>query len=119
MVEVGVAPVEHKDVVVAVLGVAAGLSGLVLVFLGLVVSAYQSYAADAPQTVRTRYRRVALGILAVFLLGMACVVTASFWLFGLNDNHGLYIATVWLFVAQVIALLAATGWTVARLMWGD
>jgi hypothetical protein len=32
------AVVGHKDVVIAILGVSAGLSGLVLVFLGLVLN---------------------------------------------------------------------------------
>jgi hypothetical protein len=36
----------QEDIVVATMGAAAGSAGLVLVFLGIVVSAVQSYAGD-------------------------------------------------------------------------
>ena len=41
--------IESKDVVLGALGAAAALAGLVLVFLGIVIAAYQSYAGNAHQ----------------------------------------------------------------------
>ena len=40
----------------AVFGAAAGLSGLLLVFLGIVVSAFQSYSAATPASAVAPYR---------------------------------------------------------------
>jgi hypothetical protein len=38
----------HKDVVIALLGASATIAGLVLVFLGLVVSAYDALGTAVP-----------------------------------------------------------------------
>lgn len=110
--------VQHKDVVLALLGVSAALAGLVLVFLGLIITAYQSFRTPTPAPVLNRYRRIAVTVLAAFGLGIACVVVATLWLLRLEDSQGLYVATVLLFSAQMAALLIATGSTAFRLLWG-
>ena len=111
--------IEHKDVVLAVLGTSAGLSGLVLVFLGLVVSAYGGLAGDVPQAVKRPLRRTGWLILSAFLLGTGCTGAATWWLTRLRegDNVTLYAATVSLFVAQLLALVLATVWTLRKLLW--
>jgi hypothetical protein len=109
--------VEHKDVVVALLGVSAGLAGLVLVFLGLVITTFRSFQAPTPAAVLDPFRRATGMVLAAFAIGIACVVVASIWLVRLGENQGLYVATVVLFGAQIAALLVATGSTVFRLVW--
>src|SRR2546423_2960856 len=40
--------IEPKDVVLALLGASAGLGGFVLVFLGVIIASYQSYAGNVP-----------------------------------------------------------------------
>src|SRR5438270_12350237 len=67
------AVVEHKDVVIASLGASAGLAGLVLVFLGLVVSAIDKYPAGTKPAIVRKSRRPALAILVSFGSGIACV----------------------------------------------
>jgi vacuolar-type H+-ATPase subunit I/STV1 len=109
--------VEHKDVVLSLLGVSAGLSGLVLVFLGFVVSTYQSFERPTPKNVLSRYRNAAALVLAAFAIGVACVALATAWLLGLGHSQALYVAMVWVFGAQVVALVVATGWTVWQLVW--
>lgn len=109
--------VEHRDVVLAVVGISAGLAGLALVFLGLVVSTYQSFVAPTPDTVLARYRLVVGVVLAAFAVGLACVVVATLWLLSLTDHQALYVATVGLFAAQLVSLLVATVFTVSRLVW--
>lgn len=110
--------VEHKDVVLALLGVAAGFAGLTLVFLGLVISTYQSFDGPTPAPVLNRYRRIAVAILIAFGIGIGCVSTATLWLMGSGDNGFLYDATIGLFGAQVVALVIASGLTAFRLLWG-
>lgn len=111
--------VGHKDVVLALLGVSAGLVGLVLVFLGFLIAAFQSFDATTPKTVLDRYRRAGVAVLVAFGIGVLCVVAATAWLVDLGNNRFLYLATVWLFAAQIAAVLGATVWTVRRLMWAD
>lgn len=111
--------VEHKDVVLALLGVSSGLAGLVLVFLGLILNTLASFAGDTPESVLVPYRRAVVATLLSFGVGIACVVLAFAWLVELSDNHSLYILTVTLFGIQVAALLGTTLWTAARLVWGD
>ena len=56
------------DVVPAVFGAAAGLAGLLLVFLGVSMSAFQSYAGDVPAAATAGFRRAGAWILGAFLL---------------------------------------------------
>jgi hypothetical protein len=46
-------------VMIALLGGAAGVAGLTLVFLGIVISAVQLFAATTPRKILDRYRRIA------------------------------------------------------------
>ena len=109
--------VEHRDVVLAVVGASAGLSGLVLVFLGLVMAAYGGLAGDTPKSVKRPLRRTGWAIMLAFGVGMACVATATCWLIGLQENRPLYVSTVALFFVQLSALVAAALWTMRELLW--
>lgn len=109
--------VAHKDVVLALLGASAGLAGLLLVFLGLVVGAYGGLAGDTPARVKAPLRRVGRFLMAAFVVGLACVGVASGWLVQLAGGEGLYVATVVLFAAQLAMLLLGTGWTLKELLW--
>jgi hypothetical protein len=114
---VAASPVEHKDVVLAIMGASAALSGLVLVFLGLVVGAYGGLAGDTPSAVRTPLRRTALIILGSFALGVLCLVIAVAWLVDSGSSDVLYAGSVVLFAAQLLALVVASGWTLRELLW--
>lgn len=110
--------VGHKDVVVAVLGASAALSGLVLVFLGLVASATGSFPPGTKPSIVKRARRPVFAVLGSFGVGIACVGSAVWWLLLPPNNTTLYIATVSLFFMQLVSLVVATVWSVRRGLWG-
>jgi hypothetical protein len=107
--------VVHKDVVIALLGASATIVGLILVFLGLVVSAYGTLAGDTPKSVKDRLRRTAGWVLVPFGLGLAEITAATIWL--LHQSCGAYSLTVMLFIATIVTLAAAAFWTLRKLMW--
>ncbi len=112
------ATVEHKDVVIALLGASAGLAGLALVFLGLVEAATAVYPGGTKRAIIEARRRPALAVLASFGLGVLCVAAAAWWLLLLGGDRRLYICVAALFAAQLVALVVATIWTVLRSLWG-
>ena len=110
--------VAHADVVIAVLGVSAGLSGFVLVFLGFIVSTYQSFSGSTPAGVLSKYRTIGVLLLVAFGIGMICLTLAVAWLVERNDSPGLYVATLVVFAVQLVALVTATVVTARRVLWG-
>jgi cell division protein FtsW (lipid II flippase) len=102
-----------RDVVTAVFGAATALSGLLLVFLGITVSAFQSYSAAVPAAAVAPYRRAARGILAAFLVGLGSAVVGLVWL--LSPSRALRDAAIVLFFVQ-LAAVAVSAVTVARLV---
>jgi hypothetical protein len=103
------------DVVSAVFGAAAGLAGLLLVFLGVSIAAFQSYAADVPRAATAGFRRAGAWILAAFLVGLVDVAASFAWL--LSPHRGLRDAAVVLF-AVVLASVAVAAVTTARaILW--
>lgn len=89
--------------------------GLILVFVGLVVSAYGSLAGDTPKAVKDRLRHNAGWTLVPFGLGLAQITVATIWL--LHPSCGAYSLTVMLFLATVVSLAGAAFWTLRKLMW--
>ncbi|CPS05636.1 Uncharacterised protein [Mycobacteroides abscessus] len=107
--------VGHKEVVIALVGASATIVGLILVFIGLVVSAYGALAGDTPKSVKDRLRRTAGWLLVPFALGLVQILVGTIWL--LYQSCGAYDLTVALFIATVVTLAAAAFWTLRRLMW--
>jgi len=108
--------IEPKDVVGAILGASAALAGFVLVFLGLLIAAYQSYGGDVPAAV-VRPFRVAGGILlAVFGLALLMVVAALAWMVaaGPAATYGLIVA---LFLTLLVLVFSAAAWTARLVLW--
>jgi uncharacterized membrane protein len=106
----------HQDVIITVLGAAAGLAGLVLVFLGIVVTTYQSFPGDSPGTVVSAYRWSGVLALGTFALGIACVALAAAWLLTRNNDY-LYQAALAAFAAQLLLLLVTAGVVTRRVLW--
>ena len=92
----------------------AALGGLTLVFLGVVVSTYQSIVLPTTE-VTTRYRCLVGIVGADFLLSLLCVGAPSWWLIDYGTLSWLYPAAVVLFLAQLAGLGAATVCVVWRL----
>ena len=108
--------VAHQDVIITVLGAAAGLAGLVLVFLGIVVTTYQSFPGDTPSKVLSGFRSTATLTLGPFVLGIACVALSTAWLLT-RHNEDLYLAALAAFVAQLALLLLAASLVTWRVLW--
>jgi hypothetical protein len=105
----------QKDVVIALLGASATLVGLILVFVGLVVNAYDALGGAVPTGAKAPLRWAAGLTLVPFGLGLIQILAATFWL--LRQWEWLYDLTFWLFIATVIMLAVAAAWTLVRLLW--
>lgn len=103
------------DVIPAVFGAAAGLAGLLLVFLGASISAFQSYSAAVPAAATARFRRAGGWILGAFLLGLVDVAVSYAWL--LSPQRGLRDLAVVLFAVELVATAAAAVTTARALLW--
>jgi hypothetical protein len=99
-----------KEVVLAALGAAAGLGGLLLVFLGVVIARYESYAGGTPPAVLARYRRAARGILGAFSFSLVSAGVSFLWLVR-GGGGRLYDLAAGFFAAQLLAVFAAA-WAV-------
>jgi uncharacterized membrane protein len=108
--------IESKEVVLGALGAAAALAGLVLVFLGIVIAAYQSYAGNAPTSVVRPYRVAGIALFGTFSLSLLTVALCMAWL-ALGGPHWLYGWTVGFFVLQLVAAFVAAGWTTRMVLW--
>jgi hypothetical protein len=65
-------------------GMGTALAGLILVFLGMTYSAFDSYDADAQNAVRGRYRTQGwIGFVAL----VCAVVASAFGLIGIGNQH--------------------------------
>jgi hypothetical protein len=107
--------VPDRTLMTSVFGAAAGLSGLLLVFLGIVVSAFQSYSAATPAAAVAPYRRAGRAILAAFLLGLATVAVALAWM--LSPSRGLRDAAVVLFCVQLGTLTVSAVGAARLVLW--
>jgi hypothetical protein len=107
--------VPDQALVTAIFGAATGLSGLLLVFLGIVVSTLQSYSPAVPAAAVARYRRAARAILASFLVGLAAAAVALAWL--LSPGRSLRDASVVLFAVQLGAVAATAVGATRIVLW--
>lgn len=112
------AVVAHKDVALALLGASAALAGLVLVFLGFLVSAYAALPGDASARVRGYYQNLGWVVLAPLGFGLACMTMETVWLLDQSGTFWVYVAGIVVFLAQLGGVAVATGWTLKRLLWG-
>lgn len=107
--------VPDRTLMTSVFGAAAGLSGLLLVFLGIVVSAFQSYSTATPAAAVAPYRRAGRAILAAFLLGLTTVAVALAWM--LSPSRGLRDAAVVLFCVQLGTLTISAVGAARLVLW--
>jgi hypothetical protein len=109
---------EHQDVMTALLGASAGLAGLLLVFLGFIITASGSLDDDVPVAVHKELQRTALVLVSAFGIGLVSVALNTIWLVTASGGDTpLYDAAVTLFGLQLIGLAGATGWTVRGILW--
>jgi hypothetical protein len=110
--------VEHKDVAMTLLGASAGIAGLTLVFVGLVVAGVQGFAPGTDPAVVAPYKRPAITAVSAFVVSMACVALATAWMIDSHHPGSLYTAVVASFFVQLGLLLAATVHVLVKFVWG-
>ncbi|HVS48759.1 MAG TPA: hypothetical protein VHJ99_07655 [Candidatus Dormibacteraeota bacterium] len=108
--------IEPRDVVLAILGASAALAGFVLVFLGVIIASYQSYAGAVPAQVVTPYQRTGGVLFGSFGFSLVTVVVCLFWLI-LGGPSALYGWTIGLFLVQLVAVFLAAGWATRMVLW--
>ena len=108
--------IEHKDVVLAILGVSGALSGFLLVFLGVMIASYQSYGGNVPAPVVRPFRTTGAFLFGTFGYSLVSVATCLAWL-AFGGPAALYGWTVGLFAVQLVAVFLAAGWTTRMALW--
>jgi len=106
---------DRTDVVIATTGAAAALAGLVLVFLGALVTTYQQLLGNVDDDALREIKTAGLATLGVFLFSLVCVVVDIAWLAS-GGGSGLYRAIVVLFFAQLATLALLASWTTVRVL---
>jgi len=104
-----------RVVITAVFGASSGLAGLLLVFLGIVVSTFQSYSAAVPAAATAPYRRAGRVIVGGFLVGLAATAVGLAWL--LSPSSSLFDAALALFCLQLLVLAVAAIGTARIVLW--
>ncbi len=92
--------VEHKDVVLGILGASSAFAGLLLVFSGLVFTQAASFPPETNNKITNKVRRAArLGIFPFW--GFLATTTLSFaWL--LRQSDCLYATCICMFILLVL-----------------
>jgi hypothetical protein len=106
----------HEDVVVAVLGATAALAGLVLVFLGGLVTTYQSLVGTGVRvTTLHRFKQAGVIALGVFLVALATLALSVAWL-AASAGATLYGFALGLFFVELAALAALAVYATVRVL---
>ena len=104
-----------KDAVLAVVGASAGLAGLVLVFLGVLISTYQARLGNAREATLQRIRTATWISLGAFVFCLAVVALAAAWL-SVPGGHCFYVAVLVCFFVELSGLVALAGYATARVL---
>lgn len=100
----------------ALLGAASAIGGLLLVFLGLLVSTIQGFTSGTSSNVLRPLKIAGFGVLLAFVSSALAIGLAVRWL-TVRQSAATYDWTVGLFVAQVAAAVLAAVWTYVVLIW--
>ena len=90
-----------KDLVLAILGASAGAGGLVLVFVGILVSTIAGYPGGTSRATLRPYRAGAWAAVGVFGLSLLTIALSVLWL----AVRSLYVLTVCMFFVLLVTLL--------------
>ncbi|HEV2414743.1 MAG TPA: hypothetical protein VGX27_08030 [Candidatus Dormibacteraeota bacterium] len=108
--------VEPKDVVIAILGASAALGGFTLVFLGIVITSYESYSGGVADQVIQPYRRSGTVLLGVFAICLITVALSLLWLIN-GGSVGLYDATIALFALELVVVFGGAVVATRMVLW--
>jgi hypothetical protein len=99
---------------IAILSTSVALAGLLLVFLGFVLSTYQAFPADTSPSVLDKYRKVGKQALGVFVVCVVTSILSITWL--LTDNCLLYWLVISLFYAEMLGVLLVAIFSFTKLL---
>ena len=102
--------------VIAILGASAALAGFGLVFLGIVIAAYQSYSGSVPAPIVQPFRTAGTALLGAFALGLVTVALSLLWLIN-GGPTALYGWAIALFAVQLVAVFVSSAWTTRMVLW--
>lgn len=94
----------RKDVVIAEAGASAALVGLVLVFLGVLVTSYQGLLGQISREKLSPIKGGAWLALGVFIVGLSSLTLNIVWL-ATEGGRALYLATLVLFFTLLAGLV--------------
>ena len=113
--------VEPKDVVIAILGASAALGGFVLVFLGIVITSYQSYSGGVADQVLRPYRLSGGVLLGAFAICLITVAVSLLWLVYHGStgggSTGLYDTSIALFALELVVVFGGALWATRMVLW--
>ncbi len=107
------AAVSRSVVVVAITGAAGALSGFVLVFLGILVSSYQSLVGRIGRDKVNMLIRTARASLGVFLLGLTSLALSTVWLV-VDGGKAFYVSALVVFFAVLGTLILLAVYATSR-----
>lgn len=92
------------DVMTAVFGASAGVGGLVLVFLGVLITSIGTYPGGTSDQALAPLRRGAWYAVGAFGGSLATTAASLAWL-AVHDAHWLYVAALAMFSVLLVALV--------------
>ena len=92
------------DVMVAVFGASAGIGGLVLVFLGVLITTIGTYPGGTSDQALAPFRRGAWYAVVAFGGSLATTAGSLAWL-AMHEAHWLYVVTLAMFAVLLVTLL--------------
>lgn len=108
---------KREDVVIAATGASAAIAGLVLVFLGVLVTSYQQLLGVEGVSNRTlgRFKTAARLTFGVFAISLIALTLSTSWLVA-SGGKCFYVATLVFFFLQLGALAAVAAYSTFRVL---
>jgi hypothetical protein len=105
----------QRATVLAIVSASAAFSGLVLVFLGVLVTSYQGLLGRVGEQTLHRFKNATWIALAVFLAGVVSVALGIAWL-AAGGGHALYVFILVSFFMELGALAFVAWYSTARVL---
>jgi hypothetical protein len=106
----------RTDVIVACTGASAAIAGLVLVFLGVLVTTYQQLlGANTPDDDLQKFKNGSIAALFLFGLSLASLVMTLAWLI-VDGGSTFYTAALVVFFVQLAVLCFVAGYSTFAVM---
>jgi hypothetical protein len=105
----------NRDVVLAIVGASAALAGLVLVFLGILVTSYQALLGRVSERTLGRFRVATWLSFALFAFALLTLGMGVVWL-DAGGGDTFYMVVIAFFFAELISLSLAALYVTWRVL---